>query len=90
MLTRTKAMLNRSDAAVDELSSRLQQIGAVADTATRLQIEGLLDWLRTQRQDNLNAERDARRAVCARRPVQTAGRQGQGDAERTRIPGRGP
>ena len=66
VLTRTKAMLNRSDAAVDELSSRLQQIGAAADTATRLQIEGLLDWLRTQRQDGLNAERDARAELFAR------------------------
>ena len=70
---------------------RLQQIGDAADTATRLQIDGLLDWLRTQRQDSLTAERDARAELfCARCPVQTAGRQSQGDAERARIPCGGP
>ena len=66
VLTRTKALLNRSDQTVGELSSRLQEIGVSADASTRLQIDGLLDWLQAQRQAGVTADRDARAELFAR------------------------
>jgi CDP-4-dehydro-6-deoxyglucose reductase len=66
VLSRTKAMLNRSDALIDELFGRLEQIGEASESPTRAQLDTLRDWLKNQREAELKAEKDARAELFAR------------------------